>query len=294
MPKGSPSKARRPPKKCTAESAPRRRLQRDSLAPQLDKPASHKSTTSPESKRSMMDAYPRPGDEPLPTLTCSEVRELDSLAIQEFGLPGVVLMENAGRALAQAILEERPELASAMILCGAGNNGGDGYVLARYLAERGVCVTVLETTQQGLSPDAAVFRQVCAAMQLPMLPVDTQGALASCLQNLEPAELVIDALLGTGFQGDLRPAAAAWLAQLNRIATEWKSLRVAIDAPSGLDVDTGQFASDCFRADLTLTLAANKLAYESPISGESGTRVVTGRVRVLPIGIPRAVYDRLG
>ncbi len=108
-----------------------------------------------------------------PTLSREQVRELDRIAIEELGLPGVVLMENAGRGAAREVLHAFESRcgdagcapARALILCGAGNNGGDGYVVARHLCDAGVDVTLLETAPpERLSKDAAVFRGVCEAM----------------------------------------------------------------------------------------------------------------------------------
>jgi hydroxyethylthiazole kinase-like uncharacterized protein yjeF len=223
----------------------------------------------------------------LPTLTRAQVRALDAYAIEQLGIPEVVLMENAGRALAQAILEQGTRPIRVAILCGRGNNGGDGYVLARYLAEEGIQVHLLESAApEDLSTAAATFQRICAQLDLPRSRFASAAELAQQLQALRPQALVIDALLGTGFEGELRPSARETLHAFNDAARYWSSQRIAIDTPSGLDVDTGQFDSACFHADRTLTLAANKPAFELAASAE-----VTGAVRVLPIGIPKQAYD---
>ncbi|MCL4153157.1 UNVERIFIED_CONTAM: hypothetical protein GTU68_027605, partial [Idotea baltica] len=255
----------------------------------------------------VLDVTSLPPDSSLPTLTRAGVRELDRLAIEEFGIPGVVLMENAGRALSEAIRESVPELRRALILCGGGNNGGDGYVVARYLADHGVHVTLVETAAESLAPDAATFRQVCVALGIQRVALGAGERLSRALRGADAYDVVIDALLGTGFQGALRGAAALWLAELNELAGRWSAHRIAIDAPSGMDVDTGVAATACFRADLTLTLAANKPAYVRALASSASevapanpgqpsaqaVRAFTGEVRVLPIGIPRAVYRAL-
>lgn len=227
----------------------------------------------------------------LPVLDRAQVRELDRIAIEDLGLPGVVLMENAGRAASDGILAllERPAGRRAAVLCGAGNNGGDGYVVARHLADAGLEVLLLETAAPGdLSPDAAVFRRVAVALDLPRVAAPDAGALARALGELESLDLLVDAYLGTGFRGELRPAARELLrATAARVEAQGARV-VALDVPSGLDVDTGRADPAALRADYTFTFAADKPAFQRPEAREW-----SGRVSVLPIGVPRAAYARL-
>lgn len=209
-------------------------------------------------------------------LTVAEAREIDRRAQEELGLPGVVLMENAGAELVRLILaEEGAALETARqagravaVLCGGGNNGGDGWVIARRLHNAGVPVRVLTAAApERLPPDARTHRDVVARMGLPVEPASPEA--------LAGAPLIVDALLGTGARGALR----APLAELLRAANRAPARRVAVDVPSGLDADSGAADPNAFQAHRTGTFLGEKRGFE-------GARRWTGRVHVLPIGVP--------
>ena len=222
-------------------------------------------------------------------LTRDQVRELDRVASAEFGLPGVVLMENAGRELARALLDGCESVQRVLVLCGAGNNGGDGYVLARYLHDAGHSLTLLETARPAdLAADAAVFRETCAAMGVPLYRMDAAASLDDWLLHLPRQDIVVDALIGTGFHGELREPLSRLLSSVQRAVQGWNSEVVAVDCPSGLDVDSGEADPAVLCAQRTLTLACSKPAFEG-----NGIHEHCGAVRVLSIGIPRAAYERL-
>ncbi len=232
----------------------------------------------------------------LPTLSRDSVRELDRIAIEELGIPGVVLMENAGRGASEAILSIARELppssgsaTDALILCGPGNNGGDGYVVARHLHDAGLDVTLLETAvPERLSPDAAVFRRVATAMGIRQQFTPDARSLSAALAGREAGGLLVDALLGTGFRGELRTASAELLRVISSWVEDQGAMVIALDAPSGLDVDTGEAAPDSLRATHTLTFAANKPAYT-----DDSALAWTGEVQLIPIGVPGEAYERL-
>lgn len=231
-------------------------------------------------------------------LTRAQVRELDRLAIEEVGLPGVVLMENAGRGAAEAILRAGGEgrLGAftgapgevVVILCGGGNNGGDGYVAARHLHEAGVVVVLCETVDPGaLTPDAATFRRVTAAMGLRHTRVGPGRAFENAGAPPRPA-LFVDGLLGTGFRGTLREPAAGLLERAAAYLAPANTPVVALDVPSGLDVDTGEADPRTLPARLTLTFAAMKVGFGVP-----GARCLTGEVEVISIGAPASLLERV-
>lgn len=218
-------------------------------------------------------------------LTRAEVRELDRIAIEELGIPGVVLMENAGRGAAEWILAALADGTLAvpsprvLVLCGSGNNAGDGFVVARHLHNAGLRCTLGETVaSERLSPDAAIFRRVTHAMGL------AHPGLAELAAELARCELVVDALLGTGFHGALRPPLDALIAAVNSSGRPV----VALDVPSGLDVDTGAGVELCVRAALTVTFVAEKRAFALP-----DVRAVLGRVEVVSIGVPPELVERV-
>ncbi len=208
-----------------------------------------------------------------------EVRHIDQWAIEQIGLPGVVLMENAGRQaadLAEQMLDQARGAAAA-IVAGAGNNGGDGFVIARHLALRGYQPAVfLVAPREKLSADAAVNLHVLERLNLTVQDVGAEriGALAD---HLTPADLVIDAVGGTGITGDLRGVLAEAVRQINAAARPV----LAIDIPTGLDCDTGQAGDPCVRATATVTFVDRKPGFDAPGSVE-----FTGPVTVADIGVP--------
>ncbi len=217
------------------------------------------------------------------------VRELDRYAIEELGLPGVVLMENAGRGAAEAVLRglSRPERARVVVLLGRGNNAGDGYVLARHLDLAGVAVELVETASpERLSPDAAVFRAVLARAGFPLRDGSDAARIEEVARGLEGASCVVDALLGTGARGALREPIAGWVRWANARRAEGAEV-VALDVPSGLDPASGSPAEPCLEADRTVTFAAAKTGLVAP-----GAARWVGRLEVVPIGIPPRVLER--
>jgi len=220
------------------------------------------------------------------SLTREEVRAVDRLAIEHFGIPGVVLMENAGIAAAEHALEmARGRAGFVAILCGAGNNGGDGYVVARQLVLRGRAVRRFDLHPAGeLSGDAALQRAIVDRMGIPASTLDDPGGLAA---ELEGAALVVDGLLGTGFRGAVRPHLAAVIDALNAFRARTGVRVLALDLPSGLDADTGVPGGTCVRADRTVTFVAPKVGFERP-----GAREYTGEVCVASIGAPLGLDER--
>jgi NAD(P)H-hydrate epimerase len=213
------------------------------------------------------------------TLTRRQVRDFDRLAIDDWGVPGVVLMENAGRGAADAIEGFLGAISGrrVAVVAGRGNNGGDGFVIARHLHARAAAVVVfLVADPDKLTPDAAVNFQV-----LPGLGIQVrrrQGrAVAQMAAELREFELVVDALGGTGIKGALRGNSAAAVEQINAAGRPV----VAVDIPTGLDCDTGAAPGPTVKADLTVTFVARKKGFDAP-----GAEAHTGKVVVADIGVP--------
>ena len=218
-------------------------------------------------------------------LSREALRELDRRASAELGIPPAILMENAGSHAARealAFLAERrrdPARLAAAILCGGGNNGGDGYVVARHLRIAGLEVAVFSAVpRERLRGEPALFRSIVERMGIAVEPIDPGEGLAAQAVRWGRADLLVDALLGTGFRGELRGD----LARILRAANELRGpLRVALDLPSGLDCDSGVAAQDTFQADLTVTFVARKLGFDAPAA-----QACLGRVVVAGIGAP--------
>jgi len=227
-----------------------------------------------------------PTSDPVP-MTRDAVRQIDRTAIDVIGIPGVVLMENAGRGAAQAVLDllDDPTAASVAIVCGAGNNGGDGFVIARHLHNARVEVTVyLAVNADRLAGDALVNYEIVRRMALPILPLVDDAQLLEASDKMQSCDVVVDALLGTGFHGDVRPPFDAVIEGVNALAGP---KIVAVDVPSGLDCDMGRPSNATVRADLTVTFVAPKIGFTQP-----GADAYTGRVVVVDIGAPRELTER--
>jgi ADP-dependent NAD(P)H-hydrate dehydratase / NAD(P)H-hydrate epimerase len=206
-------------------------------------------------------------------VTAAEMRALDQHTIETLGVPGELLMESAGRAVAEAVLERLESGAEVVAVCGTGNNGGDGLVAARHLHLLGVPVRVaLVGDPAALTKDAAANLSRARALGVPI----GDG-------SFEPPRwgIVIDAVFGTGLSRRVEGAPALALRRM-RAAREESSI-VAVDLPSGLDADTGQPWGDVPEADVTVTLGLPKLG----LALEPG-RSLAGAVRVARIGIQDA------
>jgi len=203
---------------------------------------------------------------------------MDRIAMEEFHLPGIILMENAARGVARVARGLLGEAGRVAIVCGPGNNGGDGLAAARHLANAGVEVAIhlvvpAEAYREG--SDAAVNLEIVRAMGL---------NLRDDLE-LEPAAAVIDGIFGTGLSREIRgePYSSAI-----RAVNEAPGQILAIDLPSGLDANTGLPLGMAVRADVTATMAAPKVGF-----GLASGPELVGRVEVVDIGIPRSVIARL-
>ena len=225
------------------------------------------------------------------TLTRDQVREVDRRAIEEWGFSGLVLMENAGRGVVDVLEKLDPTLphtaqqSPVTIVCGKGNNAGDGFVVARHLASRGIaCRVLLTATESELRGDARMNLHLIRECQLPIIDLMAAPPLAELLaaRGREWAQTpwLIDGLLGTGSQGPPRPPYDALIRWMN----EQSCQKLALDVPSGLDCDSGQAAEPTFRADHTCTFVAQKVGFQSP-----DCHRWTGAVHVVSIGIPPAL-----
>lgn len=223
-------------------------------------------------------------------LSRAAVRELDRRAIEKLGIPGIVLMENAARGVAEVarrLLDGRR--GSVWIFCGAGNNGGDGYAMARWFTIFGATVRVVgfanSRAQRG---DAARMRSICMQLGIAEHIVRESAELDALSTELAEATLIVDALLGTGFHGSVRAPYDLAIRAINSAHATSNVPIVAVDLPSGLDADTGVADDATVRASLTATLVAPKLGFAAP-----GALEFTGRVEVVGIGVPTTLVDEV-
>lgn len=206
-------------------------------------------------------------------LSRDEVREVDRRAIEEFGLPGVVLMENAGRGTAE-LLMSLGVYGRVVVCCGKGNNGGDGFVIARHLANRQVSVRVLLFSRpEELAGDAATNYQVVRRSGLPLSFYPEPPPRV----ELDTAAWIVDALFGTGLSGPVRAPFDQIIAAIN----DSPARVLAVDVPSGLDCDTGRPLGATVRANHTATFVAQKMGFAEPAAREW-----LGKVHVIDIAAP--------
>lgn len=211
-------------------------------------------------------------------LSRDEVRGVDRQAIEQYGMSGLVLMENAGRGAAEFIADQCAA-GPIGILCGKGNNAGDGYVIARHLQLLGRVPMILQVVDpEELKGDAAANWRI---VQLANVPTETDVPSAESLARFS---VLVDAMLGTGVTGAPRAPFDAVIEAANGCQAQ----RIAVDIPSGLDCDTGIAAEACFRADATVTFVAPKIGFQK----ENAAQVV-GRVVTIGIGVPLALLKAI-
>jgi NAD(P)H-hydrate epimerase len=222
------------------------------------------------------------------TLTRREVRGVDQRAIDDFGMSGLVLMENAGRQCAELIhrLAKRGKM---VILAGLGNNGGDGFVIARHWELlRAVKPTVLLVAGTGTAPeqrmsgDARTNFGILKKSGFIVHPIETLDSVI--MEKIRSADVLVDAMLGTG----ARPGLVSPTLEVVRTANESNGQRFSIDIPTGLDCDTGEIEDTCFRAQHTLTFVAPKFGF---FLGQAPHFI--GDVHVIDIGVPKVLLDEV-
>jgi NAD(P)H-hydrate epimerase len=211
-------------------------------------------------------------------LTRDQVRSVDRIAIEKYGLPGIVLMENASREVA---VRANDMLAgpgrSVLIVCGGGNNGGDGYAAARHLSNLGQRVALLPVKSvDQLRGDALVNARAALAMGIARMPARVQTLQLD-------VDLIVDAVFGTG----LTTAPTGFAAEVIDAMNAHGAPILAVDLPSGLDCDAGQpIGRSCVRAALTVTMVAEKIGFANPSS-----RDYTGEIVVADIGCPKSAIE---
>jgi NAD(P)H-hydrate epimerase len=215
-----------------------------------------------------------------------QVRQVDQIAMEQYGMSGLVLMENAGRGAAEGIAaflkrERGGDRLTVCILCGTGNNGGDGYVIARHLAILGYPIRIVSVVEtEKLSGDAQVNARIARKSGFSIAVATTVEDLE---REIQDGQVMVDCLLGTGATGDPRGI----YADAVRLANARQALRVAIDLPTGLDCDSGQPGNPTFQADLTITFVAEKAGFAN-----DAAKPFIGKVQVVGIGVPPVLLEQ--
>lgn len=211
----------------------------------------------------------------LPPLTRDQVRRVDRIAMNDYGMPGIVLMENAGRN-ASEVIARMDQPGRITILCGSGNNAGDGYVIARHLQVMGRQVEIISVVDPDvLTGDAAINATIALKARIELTRVGSPQEIEEAISD---SETLVDALLGTGARGAPRGLYRDAIHAANRL----ECLKIAIDIPTGLDCDTGQIHDPTFRADHTVTFVARKVGMQ-----KKNADGCVGVLHEVGIGIPQ-------
>lgn len=216
-------------------------------------------------------------------LSRAEIYFYDNYTIEKLGIPGIELMENAGRNCTDYIQKNLIKSGSrTLIVCGTGNNGGDGFVIARYLHKFGHKVEImLLGSPDKMSPETSENYLKCQNIDLPIKIVDSSDELEN--SKIYEFDLIVDAIFGIGFKGEVTGWRKDLIEQLNGM----NSIRVSIDIASGIDADTGQVET-AVQADYTLTMAAAKYGH---FLGKG--RKFTGKLEIIDIGIPKHLFEQI-
>ena len=214
-------------------------------------------------------------------MTRNEARAFDAWAINTIGVPGVVLMENAGRSCADLIKEKLQNVSNpeVCIFCGTGNNGGDGYVIARHLINSGYGVKIAIFGNQGkIKGDAKTNLNILQALKQQIEQIDPHSPDISeqIKEFVLDADLIVDGILGTGLSGKVKEDYKKIIAAINGLECPV----LAVDIPSGLDCDTGRPLDTAVKADYTVTFGALKKGFTEPQAAQ-----YTGEIYIASIGV---------
>ncbi len=221
------------------------------------------------------------------SITRAQAQEIDRRAVEDYGVPSIVLMENAGRQVAdhvQRFVNQQHASGQVVICCGTGNNGGDGLVIARHLDLRGLAVQVVLCGDAAkLKGDAKTNFDIVRQSAIPLLLL-MDGEINSLQSKLAGTAVIVDALLGTGMRGDPRSPMNTIIHRINRSGLPVLS----VDLPSGLDCDSGQPGDPTIQATGTYTFVAYKQGFS-----QVACQGMLGQVEVLDIGAPRRLLEEM-
>lgn len=209
----------------------------------------------------------------------AQMRNIDRRAVERFGIPSIVLMENAAIAVLQTIRDRYPDAGQIAIFCGPGQNGGDGLALARHLHEHHFTPHIALLSPSRVTGDAETNLRICREMRLRIVDVDGSDAVDSALALALDADVIVDAIFGTGLS---RPPEGIYAEIIEGLASMHAPV-VAVDVPSGIDASSANLPDRVVRADVTVTFACPKVAHIfTPAADACGDVVIAG------ISIPQA------
>lgn len=216
-------------------------------------------------------------------VTGEQMKAIDRRATERFAVPSIVLMENAANAVADAIFEHHADAERVALFCGTGQNGGDGFAVARHLENRGVVPIVFVVGDRArCAGDAATNLTICERLALPMYDIRDAESLETALVHAGNADVVVDAIFGTGLNRAPEGIYAETIRSLNELGLPI----VAVDLPSGMNASSPHPFDPCIRAEVTVTFAVPKICHVFDPSA-----IECGEVVVADISIPAAAID---
>lgn len=211
------------------------------------------------------------------------MRQIDETAIKRYGMPGIVLMENAGRGAAQVIIRKHPFLKKVSIFAGKGNNGGDGFVIARHLKNNGLDANVYLLAQESdVKGDAKTNLDMWRKMNEKIHVITKTNDIEKYETKIRHCHLIVDAIFGTGLEKDITGIYKNVIEFTNSLGKKV----VSIDVPSGLDASTGRAMGCCVKADMTITMALPKIGLIAYPGAD-----YAGDLEIVDIGMPKNIID---
>jgi NAD(P)H-hydrate epimerase len=221
-------------------------------------------------------------------VTANEMQAMDRQTIEDFGIPGMVLMENAGRGATRFLLQQFPDIENkkVAVIAGRGNNGGDGFVIARYLKQKGIRVQVyLLAVRDRVQGDALANLKLLKALEVPVVEIPDEASFSKIKSEMHGLDLWIDAILGTGLKSDVKGYFKTIIDFINKL----NKPVFAVDVPSGLNSDTGQPCGTCICAAATATFAFAKTGHMVYPGAD-----YIGNLKIVDIGIPPHIAAAVG
>ena len=221
-------------------------------------------------------------------VTANEMQQMDRLTIESFGIPGRVLMENAGRGATRFFLKQFPDLKAqrVAVVAGRGNNGGDGFVIARYLAQAGITTIVyLLAVRDQVKGDAAANLKLLSLLEIEVVEIPDENSFSIHRPAMRKADIWVDAILGTGLKSDVR----GYFRTVIDFINELDKPVFSVDIPSGLDSETGRERGTCIRARATATFGFAKPGHLIYPGADC-----TGTLDIVDIGIPPYIAKSVG
>ena len=221
-------------------------------------------------------------------VTASEMQQMDRQTIESFGIPGRVLMENAGLGATHVLLDQFDNITKKKVgvIAGRGNNGGDGFVIARYLAQKGSNVTVyLFAESARVKGDAAANLKLLMSLDISLIEMPDEKSFLAHKTGMCHQDVWVDALLGTGLKSDVK----GYFKKIIEFINDLSKPVFSVDIPSGLNSDTGQVCGACIRAKATATFAFAKTGHIVFPGVE-----YTGNLEIIDIGIPDHIVKNIG